>query len=81
MCPIAEMIRCRFLLGNDGRLSLDRIIPCGGVWPRNFALMPDGAHMLVANQYSHQLSVVALGSGETAVSAVVDHVSCVVLVG
>lgn len=41
----------------SGRLSLIGIFPCGGSWPRNFAIHPAGRYLLVANQYSNNLVV------------------------
>lgn len=41
----------------DGSLSPRGIVPCGGDWPRNFAVSPDGAFVLVANQYSGDIAV------------------------
>jgi 6-phosphogluconolactonase len=44
----------------DGSLARLAIVPCGGSWPRNFALAPGGKHILVANQHSDELSVLPL---------------------
>jgi 6-phosphogluconolactonase len=41
----------------DGRLANLAIIPCGGRFPRNFALSPDNRFLLVANQYSDEVVV------------------------
>lgn len=40
-----------------GSLTLIGIFPCGGDWPRNFAIHPAGRYLLVANQYSSNLVV------------------------
>jgi 6-phosphogluconolactonase len=37
----------------SGALSLVQIIGCGGDWPRNFAIAPNGGHLLVANERSN----------------------------
>lgn len=49
-----------FDIGGDGSLTLAAISPCGGNWPRNFALAPGGRFVLVANQYSNEVSVLPL---------------------
>jgi 6-phosphogluconolactonase len=41
----------------NGSLALIGIFPCGGDWPRNFAIDPQGKLLLVANQYSNNLVV------------------------
>jgi 6-phosphogluconolactonase len=56
----------------DGELALVTIAPCGGNWPRNFALAPGGQWVLAANQYSDQVAVLPLG-GAVAVGAAVAH--------
>ncbi len=55
-------------LDDDGRLGLLGTPSCGGDWPRNFALSPSGRHILVANQYSHRVDVLALPASGAAVS-------------
>jgi 6-phosphogluconolactonase len=55
---------------------------CGGNWPRNFALAPDGGYVLVANQYSSQLSVLPVQTegeplGVAIAQVEIDGVSCV----
>ncbi len=37
---------------DTGLLTLGGVTPCGGAWPRNFALDPSGAFLLAANQNS-----------------------------
>ncbi len=41
-----------FAVTPQGRLTRLALADCGGDWPRNFALSPDGGFLLVANQYS-----------------------------
>ena len=41
----------------DGMLTLVEITPCGGQYPRNFALSPDGAWLVCANRDSNNLVV------------------------
>jgi 6-phosphogluconolactonase len=55
-------------LAADGRLSLLGTPSCGGDWPRNFALPSGGRHILVANQYSHRVDVLALPTRGAGVS-------------
>lgn len=52
-----------FAVGEAGRLNRVAIAPCGGDWPRCFALSPDGRCMLVANQYSNEVVVLSLRPG------------------
>jgi len=49
-----------FRVGRDGRLTLAGHTPCGGDWPRNFAIDPTGRYLLVANQRSDNLALFAL---------------------
>jgi 6-phosphogluconolactonase len=53
----------------DGALVRVAVAPCGGQWPRNFALAPDGRFAVVANQYSDAIVVLPLDSGPAAVGA------------
>ncbi len=46
----------------DGTLSSPRHQSCGGNWPRNFAVDPEGNFILVANQRSNLVSVVSASS-------------------
>lgn len=59
----------------DGELTRSAVVPCGGNWPRNFALAPGGRWMLVANQYSGDVSVLPLLAGAEALGAPVEQVS------
>ncbi len=47
-----------YAVGADARLTLLGYASCGGDWPRNFAVAPDGRFLLVANQYSGDVCVV-----------------------
>jgi 6-phosphogluconolactonase len=47
-------------IDSGGQLTPAGFWPCGGNWPRNFALAPGGRTMLVANQYSNEVSVLPL---------------------
>ena len=58
-----------FDIGAEGRMTPVAIPPCGGDWPRNFALAPGGRFMLVANQYSHEVCVLPLLAGSEALGA------------
>jgi len=62
-------------VGVDGRLTRLAIPSCGGDWPRNFALAPGGRFMLVANQYSGDVSVLPLHVGAEEVGAPVARVA------
>ena len=69
-------------IGGDGRLTLVSIPNCGGNWPRNFALTPNGKYVLVANQYSNEVCVLPVLEGTEALGApvtraTVDGASCV----
>ncbi len=66
----------------DGRLARIAVPSCGGNWPRNFALAPGGRFMLVANQYSGEVSVLPQlagsdGIGAPVARAAVPQASCV----
>jgi len=67
----------------DERLTLLTVAPCGGNWPRHFNVTPRGRHLLVANQYSHEVSVLSLLVGPKAIGPVLAQVtiprpSCVI---
>ncbi len=57
----------------DGGLTLAAIEPCGGDWPRNFALAPGGRFALVANQNSGDIAVLPLLDGPAAIGPAVAH--------
>jgi len=44
------------------RLELIGEAASGGIWPRHFALTPDGCHLVVANEHSGQLTALAIDS-------------------
>jgi 6-phosphogluconolactonase len=64
-----------FSFGDNGRLTRLAISPCGGNWPRNFALSPDGQFMLVANRRSDQISVLPIHADGSEIGAAVVRVS------
>lgn len=69
-------------IGGDGSLTLASIQSCGGDWPRNFALTPDGKFMLVANERSDEVDVLPLvegtqGVGRAVPGAKVQRASCI----
>jgi 6-phosphogluconolactonase len=71
-----------FQVEADGQLALVAILPCGGRFPRNFALSPDNRFHLVANQYSGDVVVLpvqgdAKAPGATIAHATVSGASCV----
>jgi len=41
----------------DGKLELAGRVPCGGNWPRNFVIDPEGKFLIVGNQKSGNISV------------------------
>jgi 6-phosphogluconolactonase len=45
-----------------GRPELIGEASCGGVWPRHFAVTPDGRFLVVANEHSGQLTALAVDS-------------------
>ncbi len=48
-----------FEVRDDGHLSPRGFVACGGATPRHLALTPSGRHLLVANQNSDKVSVLA----------------------
>ena len=71
-----------FAVGAGGQLAPVAMPPCGGRWPRNFAIAPGGRFLLVANQNSGTLDVLPVRDGTDALgppvaSAPVPGVSCV----
>lgn len=64
-----------FDVGQDGLLSRVAVPPCGGKWPRNFALAPGGRFMLAANQHSDEVAVLPISNGTQALGAPVARVS------
>jgi 6-phosphogluconolactonase len=53
-----------YTVAESGQLELLSIKPCGGRGPRNFAVSPEGAYLLVANQQSNRLVVLECVAGE-----------------
>lgn len=54
-----------FAVAADGQLERLSSQTCGGSWPRNFAVAPDGQFLLVANQYSNDVTTLpALDGGK-----------------
>ena len=53
----------------NGLLEPPAMSSCGGHWPRHFALAPAGHFVLVANQYSNELTVLPLLDGASALGA------------
>ncbi|MGJ8725954.1 MAG: lactonase family protein [Roseibacillus sp.] len=49
-----------FTVGGDGSLEQEQCFPCGGKTPRDFALAPGGAWLVIGNQDSETISVFAL---------------------
>jgi 6-phosphogluconolactonase len=45
-----------FAIMERGQLERIAISTCGGNWPRNFAIAPGGQFLLVANQYSNEVT-------------------------
>ena len=49
-----------FACAVDGWLERTAVEPCGGRWPRNFAIAPNGRFLLVANQQSDEVSTLPI---------------------
>lgn len=64
-----------FDINDSGSLSLISIPSCGGNWPRNFAISPTGQFMLVANQYSNEISVLPILGGKKALGTPVSRIA------
>jgi 6-phosphogluconolactonase len=64
-----------FDIAADGGLSRAAIRPCGGDWPRNFAIAPGEQFLLVANQNSGDVSVLPILTGSEALGAPVARVA------
>lgn len=52
-----------FAVDENGSLKSLGFPSCGGDWPRNFSLSPDGRFMLVANRYSNEISLLPVQAG------------------
>lgn len=53
----------------NGLLSSHAIPSCGGKWPRNFTLAPDGRFLLAANEHSNEISVLPILPDEVELGA------------
>jgi 6-phosphogluconolactonase len=49
-----------FDLDRGGGLTARGVFPCGGRWPRDMVALPDGRHLVVANEHSHHLALLPL---------------------
>jgi 6-phosphogluconolactonase len=58
----------------DGHLALSTIRPCGGRFPRNFALAPGNRFLLVANQHSGDVAVLPMSVDADAIGTPNVHV-------
>lgn len=54
-----------FAVDDSGSLLRLGFPPCGGDWPRNFSLSPDGRFMLVANRFSNEVAVLPVEVGKS----------------
>lgn len=70
-----------FVVSADGTLQALDYISTGGEWPRSFAIVPDGKFLLVANERTNQVNVMAIhGDGlvtDTGKSYSVNRPVCV----
>ena len=69
-------------VNDNGSLALVSIPSCGGNWPRNFALSPNGQFIVVANQYSNEVCALPILDGADALGdpvarAAVTGASCI----
>lgn len=69
-----------FDLGADGELLLRRRFSCGGTWPRHFAVLPGGTHLLVANERGGELVLLDASDGAPVARAGMSSPTCVVVV-
>lgn len=74
-----------FEAGDDDMLEFKGTVPCGGEWPRNFAISPDGRYMIVANQRSGTLNLFTINPETgmpvyTGKSVMVNSPSCIIFV-
>ena len=70
-----------FAVAADGQLAAAAVHPCGGDWPRHFTLL-DERYLLVANQYSGDVSVLSLLAssgtfGSSVASVKIPQATCV----
>ena len=64
-----------FAVTADGLLEQPKLVPCGGHWPRQFALAPDGHFLLVANQYGNTVTVLPLSENAEEPGKPLTHVA------
>lgn len=74
-----------YTVAANGELTHLHTASCGGSWPRNFAIAPGGAHLLVGNQRSNAVMVLPITTDASALGASVAEVAvpapaCVVFV-
>jgi 6-phosphogluconolactonase len=62
-------------INTGGILTLFSTPECGGNWPRNFALAPEGKFILVANQYSNEVCALPTLESKEALGAPVSRIS------
>ena len=53
----ANTITCFAVNADNGALTRIETIATGGAGPRDFAITPDGAYVLVTHQYSHSIAI------------------------
>ena len=58
-----------FEVETDGQLARIAIRPCGGRWPRNFAIAPGNRFLVVANQQSDEVAVLPVRDDAEALGA------------
>lgn len=51
-----------FAIQADGCLQCIQIVPCGGLWPRYFTLLPNAGRLIVAHEHSNSLAAFRLGA-------------------
>lgn len=66
------------VVGDDGTLATPTWRPCGGSWPRHFALLPGDDHLLVANERSDTLAIIDL-DGRRVTASAMPAPTCVVV--
>jgi 6-phosphogluconolactonase len=64
-----------FRIGKDGLLTEAGRIGCGGDWPRNFTIDPSGKYLLVGNQKSGNISILAIDSKSGLPSSAIHQVN------
>jgi len=64
-----------FAAAPDGEWQRLATASTGGDWPRNFAIAPDERFLLVANQYSGEITVLSVVEGEQALGEPVARIA------